>query len=46
MASQRLVIRKRLRRLGRAGQLDEALEDPRISDTALGGTWFPEMEPA
>jgi hypothetical protein len=24
--------------------LDEALEDPRISDIALGGTWFPAME--
>ena len=26
--------------------LGEALKDPRISDIALGGTWFPEMEPA
>jgi hypothetical protein len=24
----------------------EALKDPSISDIALGGTWFPEMEPA
>jgi 5-methylthioadenosine/S-adenosylhomocysteine deaminase len=26
--------------------LAEALKDPRISDLALGGTWFPELEPA
>jgi 5-methylthioadenosine/S-adenosylhomocysteine deaminase len=26
--------------------LDEALKDPKISDIALGGMWFPEMEPA
>jgi 5-methylthioadenosine/S-adenosylhomocysteine deaminase len=26
--------------------LAEALKDPKVSDIALGGTWFPEMEPA
>jgi cytosine/adenosine deaminase-related metal-dependent hydrolase len=39
----------RARRLAEATRdhlLDEALKDPKISDIALGGTWFPEMEPA